>query len=719
MKMSKIFIIAAAVAFVTYSAPTHAANECGTLAVGGTVVCDGSGTPATNISPYNSGITYTPAGTITVDGTATPLVINGRVTVSNVNSATPTYLNMLGNITVNRPTGSAVTSVIGSYLSTAQRDQYYSLGSGVTSSATTTTTTANNFYHVGASGSNAILHVNSAATINTTSTGTGTAYMGGIIVRDFNAGVRNDVQVSSSGPVTTTALSGSAGQLWGVYGGITGVTSAGNPVSINVSGPITINSQATGAMYCLGIHGANYSTGGVVVDQSGTINITGVCNGGVYGIFAGSETDTITSSAPINVTAVAGQVYGISTSGGGLQTINLKSEINITSAVNSYGVLLLADTGESPSYVINASASSVINSGGVGIDVSVAGSGGQMTFETGSSITGSSGVAINGSPAADQITSSGTVNGDINLSEGDDTLTLNAGSVNGTITAGDGDDVITIGPDFDASQLSSIDGGAGTNTLIIRGNAASLFSDSGSGSKITNFSSITFSDDSSVSLGGPALNTVADGQITIESGSMLGTGSATGDFTLNSSVTNAGALSLHQASPVYGDSLTISNNYTAGGVLELDAMLAGSDDSQVDTATINGNVINTDNPTIVRLHTSGSGAQTTGKGILVISANGASPDGAFALENNYVDLGNYRYTLVHDTDGNWYLQSTIITQEAPKNNNSNGSHAPDNSSNDVTLASTGEDTTALIVAAVITIVGAMLIVRRTTLPINK
>lgn len=51
----------------------QAANECGTMTPGGTVTCNGDGTPFLN------GITYTTPGTLVLDGTDTPLVISNGV----------------------------------------------------------------------------------------------------------------------------------------------------------------------------------------------------------------------------------------------------------------------------------------------------------------------------------------------------------------------------------------------------------------------------------------------------------------------------------------------------------------------------------------------------------------------------------------------------------------------------------------------------------------
>lgn len=113
------------------------------------------------------------------------------------------------------------------------------------------------------------------------------------------------------------------------------------------------------------------------------------------------------------------------------------------------------------------------------------------------------------------------------------------------------------------------------------------------------------------------------------------------------------------------DALTVTGDYTTGGSLLLDAALGGPT-SATDTLTVNGTIINSGTPTTITLRRiAGSGALTTGKGILVVSAKGVSPSNAFVLAGGDMRVGNFIYKLVQDNDGSWYLRSTEIPSPVP------------------------------------------------------
>jgi hypothetical protein len=62
--------------------PVWAADECGVAVAGGTVLCDGDGTPATDANPYAAGIIYGPIDglTLNVNGAATS--VNSTIAVN-------------------------------------------------------------------------------------------------------------------------------------------------------------------------------------------------------------------------------------------------------------------------------------------------------------------------------------------------------------------------------------------------------------------------------------------------------------------------------------------------------------------------------------------------------------------------------------------------------------------------------------------------------------
>ncbi|RFB78184.1 autotransporter outer membrane beta-barrel domain-containing protein [Methylovirgula sp. 4M-Z18] len=121
-------------------------------------------------------------------------------------------------------------------------------------------------------------------------------------------------------------------------------------------------------------------------------------------------------------------------------------------------------------------------------------------------------------------------------------------------------------------------------------------------------------------------------------------------------LTNAGTVATNAAGTSAGTILTVTGNYIGqGGRLLMNTYLGGSN-SPTDQLILNGGTAS-GNTSIIINNTGGLGAQTTGNGILLVSAtNGATTTGnAFAL-GNYVAAGAYAYTL-HDVNSSWYLNS--------------------------------------------------------------
>ncbi len=109
-------------------------------------------------------------------------------------------------------------------------------------------------------------------------------------------------------------------------------------------------------------------------------------------------------------------------------------------------------------------------------------------------------------------------------------------------------------------------------------------------------------------------------------------------------------------------SLTVAGNYSSdGGSIELNTAL-GDSSSATEKLVVNGD---TSGNTILNIsNLGGSGAATTGEGILVVQVNGAS-NGTFALPApGYVQAGTFRYDLVK-TGNNWYLVSEARAESSP------------------------------------------------------
>ncbi|MCK7596206.1 autotransporter outer membrane beta-barrel domain-containing protein [Microbulbifer sp. CAU 1566] len=148
------------------------------------------------------------------------------------------------------------------------------------------------------------------------------------------------------------------------------------------------------------------------------------------------------------------------------------------------------------------------------------------------------------------------------------------------------------------------------------------------------------------------------------------------NYTISGDVVNAGTLWLQDdrfntlniaqhSNGRYGD-------YTGrDGRLWIDTEL-GSDNSPTDLLNIEGDARG---HTSVRVYNrNGTGAQTSGDGIQIITISGNSPRDAFALDGEYIGQdgrratvgGAYGYTLHHGglsessiNDGNWYLRSVL------------------------------------------------------------
>jgi len=122
---------------------------------------------------------------------------------------------------------------------------------------------------------------------------------------------------------------------------------------------------------------------------------------------------------------------------------------------------------------------------------------------------------------------------------------------------------------------------------------------------------------------------------------------------------NAGTVRLGASNT--SDVLTTTYGYHGyGGALHLNAALGGNT-SATQKMVVAWDVSGTSTLHIRNL--GGTGAQTTGNGILVVQA-GSNSTGQFTLPApGYIQAGAYRYTL-HKVGRNWYLQSAPANAKA-------------------------------------------------------
>lgn len=126
---------------------------------------------------------------------------------------------------------------------------------------------------------------------------------------------------------------------------------------------------------------------------------------------------------------------------------------------------------------------------------------------------------------------------------------------------------------------------------------------------------------------------------------------------------NAGAIRYPVPTSNAFTTVKSSTDYgSLGGSVIFNTQL-GNSNSPTDQLIVQQNVVLT-KPTILSiLNAGGSGAITTGDGILIVQVLGASPASAFALANPVI-VGAYTYELVQ-VGNNWYLQSKLTPLVPP------------------------------------------------------
>ena len=413
--------------------------------------------------------------------------------------------------------------------------------------------------------------------------------------------------------------------------------------SASSSTSATINAVDTygfGGLYA--VHGG---TGAVTVTSTGTAMATSATGHGI------SVTTNNSSAAGLNVTAnnAQGGQHGIRTAhGSAAGTPDNAATITVTGNIHGgtgYGIATESAAGVLTT--INVAASAVVES------------------------TAGNGISNDDGDSHVDIAAGGTVNGRVELGDGNDTITLR-GSLSG---------------------ITVLDGGGGGTDVLNLSDAANVVH---AGSDIQNWSVINL-DNSRVTLtgGGVAVGTAGDmttgiflrngstldgsqdnfslaGNMSLAAGTrFIASGNGNGTNAISGNVANAGLMTA--AGGGAGDRIRIAGDYAGnGGTVVLETQL-GDDTSATDKLEIAGDTSGTSSVRVINAN--GLGASTN-EGIEIITVAGAS-DGVFNLLGDYqvsdvpmVVAGAYAYRLNKGNKSgtetnNWYLLSELFGTEEP------------------------------------------------------
>jgi outer membrane autotransporter protein len=531
--------------------------------------------------------------------------------------------------------------------------------------------------------------------------------------------VRDESQVTNVGSITVTGntFDGITSDLTGNHnvlinrGTITttgtfseGIftTGSGSTLLNDASGMIVTQGNDSPGMHSFGGPGGNFLTNAGtistlgdrssglqvvspenVLTNNGTVTTIGVA---AHGIFGNGDNNTLVNNGTINVSGL--DAHGITSLGNTLGPITNSGSVT-ASGPGGLGAFIAAATT-----FTNTSSATITSRQATGI---IANGGG--TFDNAGTITGhNAGINLTGGPGIvsntgiitgatapgllfvgnfdNSVINSGNIGGGsggtaVQFDTGNDTMLWNGGTVVGAIRFGLGSDILTLRNLTDANLAGTgvIDGGPGTDHLVFDNSTVTGFG------RFTNWENVDLINNARLTLDNAGMILgdagTGTGTLAIGSSSTLFAGNGANptiqSFTAGQFVTvnNAGTIDLTNGGSAAANSLTIAGNYVGmSGALHLNTAL-GSDGSPSDKLVISGGSA-TGSTSIRITNVGGSGALTTGNGILVINTinGGTTNPGAFALAGPVL-AGPYEYTLfrgaIDPAPDNWYLRSTVPT----------------------------------------------------------
>jgi autotransporter-associated beta strand protein len=429
-----------------------------------------------------------------------------------------------------------------------------------------------------------------------------------------NATITNAGAVTASGTGSNDGIDGqtntgisvtNSGSIQGARHGITG---GDNTLGLSAY-TISVNNQAAGTL--TGSNGSGINMDGVKNTYVATIINSGTITGAWDGVSGFGDGDGVDVDGVIDLTN-SGTIRGLSSSGsgslpeglafGGGTVVNNSTGVITGGAINGTGIeghgILVDDSSGGNAITATTITNSGIIRGYTGYGIKMVGTfANTVTNNAGGTIQGAgTDAAIQSGDGNDIVNNSGAIIGGsgsaIDLQGGDDTLNITGGaaSISGSING-------------------SINGGSGTNALVISPGASNAFSYTGA---ISNFSTVTVQS-GTVTLGGANTytgNTVISGGVLLVSGSIsgsavtvqnagtLGTSSdLTGGTTGSVTVQNGGTLSPGASTGL----MTVAGNLAvaSGGIflVEINGTTAGTGYDQL-SVTNGGSVDFSASPTL-------------------------------------------------------------------------------------------------------------------------
>ena len=309
-----------------------AANECGAVAVGGTVICNGDGTPVGDANPNTTGIAYGTDGiTVILDGTAAPFTIapvTAPITANAVYSGGSGTGNRL--VEVNGPVKINLTTPAGNPVSGAA---WAVLANSLSSGA----------------GGDATIVINGA---NITSKGENAMGVATSVVGSGNA-----TSILNSGSISTTGTQGSGVGLLAETHGIGTATVTVNGGSIN-TGTAAGGSHAAYALAWGNGDAVATMTGGAGTTQAlnnSVVVAQTLGSGNAYATMSGGTATTNAASASVvavvtgtgNAIAsqTGGALIGNGAGGGGLAASNSGTGPGFANASMTGGSIVMQGAG--------------------------------------------------------------------------------------------------------------------------------------------------------------------------------------------------------------------------------------------------------------------------------------------------------------------------------------------------------------------------------------